>query len=244
MSTEKIGISDMLTYSYGVVEQIVLDPVQKKLMAREIASIRREFKNGAVNIAALYGYPIRDGNVEIEGSEPRQNMPAYLDSVGQIVEMLGNSKLVLSGFITESRDNEGNFINQNPISEAQAAGNYYGTNSDFELELYSVIAESINENSSKFVEQLHNSLVELRRLGDTNVVVHVRIQDALRVRWVLEELHNQGKISNDIKTMVVSHAWKLDVGDIKGSLAFSLLKLWKLDFPTIKRLDQYQDGNS
>jgi DNA-binding Lrp family transcriptional regulator len=212
---------------------------------REELSIRKYFGSEAASTAIMYGYPYDHGNVATENSEQRENMPIYLDSVRQSNRSLRVSRLAMSGFVTEAKDGNGNYINSNPISEAEAAEDYYnsfyGSNTGFEIYTYN--PESI-EGQSKFVEQLHNSLIELRRIGETNIVVHVRIQDTARVRLVLEKLRKQGKISDDIKTMVVSHAWKLDVGDIKGSLAFSLLKFWKMDRRTIKRLDQYQDGNS
>jgi hypothetical protein len=235
MSSEKL-IKDKLINGYGTIEQRIINPLQKIFLLREIAAIRKSFDNGAASTAILYGYPLYHGNIQNEGSEERQN----LDSIRQINIRLRIRKLALSGFITEHIDENGNYINQNLITEAEAAKDYYrsfyGSSTNFEIISY--IPNSI-DGQSKFVAQLHNSLVELRGSGESNIVVHTRIQDTIRIRLVLKELYKQGKIPNDIKTKVVSHAWELDKGDTKGSLAYSIVKYWKLDLPTVQRLLDY-----
>jgi hypothetical protein len=235
MSIESVGkkpIKDKILYTYGVLEQKVLNSLQELLILREEASVRKSFRDGRASTAILYGYPIYHGNVQIESSVPRENMPHFLNSLAKMNRRLDISTLALSGFITEQKEN-GEYINLNPISEAEAAKDYYVPNPGFEMLDYSV--ESV-EGESKFVRQLHNSLIQIRRIGERNIVVHARIQDILRVRLVLKELHKLGKIPNDINAKVISHPWELDQGDTTGSLAFSLIKLLKLDFPTIRRL--------
>jgi hypothetical protein len=240
IENNQIPLKEKLLNVYGAVEQSIINPSQKILLSREIDAIRKSFGTGAASTALLYGYPLYHGNIQNEESEERQNMMDYLDSVRQINLRLRIAKLALSGFVTEHKDESGNYINVNPISEAVAAKNYYqsfyGSSTNFEISNYA--PDSI-EGRSKFVQQLHNSLVELRRSGDTNIVIHTRIQDTIRIRLVLKELYKQGKIPNDIKTKVASHAWVLDEGDTKGSLAFSLIKYWKLDLPTIRRLPSF-----
>jgi hypothetical protein len=238
------SIKNKLINVYGTIEQRIINPLQKILLLREIATIRKNFDNGAASTAILYGYPLYHGNIQNEGSEERQNKMYYLDSIRQINLQLRIGKLALSGFITEHKDESGNYINQNPITEAEAAKDYYrsfyGPSTNFEINSY--IPNSI-EGQSKFVEQLHNSLVELRRSGDTNIIIHTRMQDTIRIRLVLKELYKQGKIYKDVKTKVVSHVWELDKGDTKGSLAFSFVKYWKLDLPTVRRLPNYDNVN-
>jgi hypothetical protein len=235
---------DKLSYGYGVIEQGVLNTIQEVLILREKTSVVRNFRDEAASTVVLYGYPKNDGNVVRIDSNPRQNMPKYLDSVRQTNRSLFIPKLALSGFTTEHRYENGDYINPDPISEAQAAKNYYESAYDSdtysEIEVYNL--ESI-EGQSKFVEQLHNSLIELRRSGENNIVVHARIQDTLRVRLVLEKLRKRGKISNNIKTEVISHPWELDEGDTRGSFAFSLIKYWSMDRRTINRLPNYNDGD-
>jgi hypothetical protein len=245
IENNRISPKDRLLYGYGILEQAPLNAIQELIMMREELLIRKHFDSEAASTTIIYGYPFDHGNVESENSEQRENMPTYLNSVRQSNRSLRISKLTMSGFVTEAKDEDGNYINSNPISEAEAAENYYNlfyvSNTGLEISTYNL--ESM-EGQSKFVEQLHNSLIVLRRMGETNIVVHVRIQDTARVRLVLRELDKRGKIPNDIKTIVLSHKWKLDKGDTTGSLAFSLLKFWKMDRRTINRLDQYQDGNS
>jgi hypothetical protein len=263
MSTERKVFERKMLYNYGNLEQVPLNIFQRLIILREKASIRKNFTGRVGSTAILYGYPEYHGNVQSEYTKPRENMPSYLDSVKRVDEGLDISTLVLSGFVTEHKYPNGNYINRNPISEAQAAKGYYEStpesNDAIEIGVYDnesnleatyissdfveVVVHNLEseDGESKFVTQLHNSLIELRRSGETDIVIHTRIQDTLRVRLVIRELYKLGKIPNDIRTKVISHSWKLDKGDATGSLAFSLIKFFKIDLPTIKQLPDYKE---
>jgi hypothetical protein len=190
MSVERELSRREALYNYGVIEQNVLKVFHRLLALGEMLSARKNFVVRIGSTAILYGYPKYHGNVQSEFSELRKNMPSYLDYVRQANEDLGISKLVLSGFETERKWQNGNYINPNPISEAQAAKNHYKTEyriGDFlQVDVHDLESRG---GESKFVKQLHNSLIELRKLGETKIIVHVRIQDTIRVRLVLNTLY-------------------------------------------------------
>ncbi len=219
-------------YQYGAFEAEVL--IKSTPFIQDLQKMRNKTKVFTGATTQLYGYEYH-GNVMTENSERRINMSSYLRLINFHNSRFEISTLALSGPITESKDLNGQYINQNPISEAQAAKEFLennGANSNAEL---IALESSHTEGSSMMVEQLFTSIKELRRLGHKNIIVHCRIQDYWRVNRILKEMQKYGEFQTNENTMVYPHGWRLDNGDTKGSALAALFKRGK-DTETIKRL--------